>query len=90
MKKLLTIVVAAYNKEKLLPRCLDSLIVPKEQMDEVQILVVNDGSKDKTLDVAKEYEQKYRLMVGRGVGLNHSRMDYHRANVNIEGKKEDS
>lgn len=59
MDKLLTIVIAAYNKEDLLPRCLESLIVEPELMKIVQVLVINDGSKDNTLGVAKEYEQKY-------------------------------
>lgn len=59
MKKLLTIAIAAYNKEKELPKCLDSIIVSPELQQLVQVLVVNDGSKDRTHDVAKEYEAKY-------------------------------
>lgn len=61
MKKLLTIVIAAYNKEDLLPRCLDSLIISPEQMEKVQVLIVNDGSKDKTLEIALQYQKKYPL-----------------------------
>lgn len=59
MSKLLTIVIAAYNMEKLLPRCLESLIVSKELQNLVQILVVNDGSKDRTLEIAQGFEKKY-------------------------------
>jgi len=58
MNKLLTIVIAAYNKEELLPRCLDSLLVP-QVMNEVEVLIVNDGSKDNTIEIAREYERKY-------------------------------
>ena len=61
MIKILTIVIAAYNKEDLLPRCLDSLIISPEQMEKVQILIVNDGSKDKTLEIAQQYQKKYPL-----------------------------
>lgn len=59
MNKLLTIVIAAYNMEKLLPRCLDSLIIPQELRELVQVLVINDGSKDKTLAIAQDYEAEY-------------------------------
>lgn len=59
MKKILTIAVAAYNKENLLPRCLNSLIISPEQMEKVQVLVINDGSKDKTLEVAQRYQELY-------------------------------
>ena len=59
MEKLLTIVVAAYNKEKELPKCLDSIIIEPELMKLVEVLVINDGSKDNTLTIAKKYENKY-------------------------------
>lgn len=58
MDKLLTIVIPTYNMESLLPRCLDSLVKPQcSQL--LEVLVVNDGSKDNSLAVAKEYENKY-------------------------------
>lgn len=59
MEKLLTIVVAAYNKEKELPKCLDSIIIEPKLMDLVEVFVINDGSRDNTLTIAKEYEEKY-------------------------------
>ncbi len=58
MEKLLTIVIPAYNMENYLHRCLDSIIV-ESVMDKVQVLVVNDGSKDRTSEIAHEYENKY-------------------------------
>ncbi len=57
-QKLLTIVIAAYNKEDYLRRCLDS-IIDERVMPDVEVFVVNDGSEDKTLEIAKEYEQRY-------------------------------
>lgn len=42
-----------------LRRCLDSLIVPKEQMKHLEVLVVNDGSKDNSSAIAHEYQEKY-------------------------------
>ena len=58
MDKLLTIVIPAYNMEALLPRCLDSICTEKV-MDKVQVIVVNDGSKDRTLEIARSYESRY-------------------------------
>lgn len=58
MDKLLTIVIPAYNMEALLPRCLDSICTEKV-MDKVQVIVVNDGSKDRTLEIARSYENQY-------------------------------
>lgn len=58
MKKILTVVIPAYNSESFIRRCLDSLLVPAF-MDMVEILVINDGSKDKTSEIAQEYHQKY-------------------------------
>lgn len=58
MSKLLTIVIPVYNTEKYLRKCLDSVIVPAF-MDQLEILVVIDGSPDNSIDIAKEYESKY-------------------------------
>lgn len=59
MDKLLTIVIPTYNMQAYLHRCLDSLIVPNEQMALLEVLVINDGSKDKSSAIAHEYETKY-------------------------------
>ena len=56
--KLLTIVIPAYNAEKVLPKCLDSLIID-EILDYVEVLIINDGSKDNTSIIAQDYEVKY-------------------------------
>ncbi len=55
--------------------CIDTLLTGK---DEVEIIIINDGSKDKTLKIAKEYEKKYPKIVkavdkengGHGSGVN--------------------
>ena len=56
MEKLLTIVVPAYNMEKYLSYCLDSLCV---NQDNLEVLVINDGSKDTTSDIAHQYMEQY-------------------------------
>jgi glycosyltransferase involved in cell wall biosynthesis len=52
---LLTVVVPAYNSESYLEHCLDSLI----GSDGVEILVVNDGSKDGTEQLAADYAKSH-------------------------------
>lgn len=54
--KLLSFAVPSYNSEEYLGRCLDSLVLGG---DEVEVIVVNDGSKDGTEEVGKSYEKKY-------------------------------
>ena len=58
MKKVLSVVIPTYNMEKYLSNCLDSFIYD-EKMTDVEVIVVNDGSKDGSLAIAKEYEAKY-------------------------------
>lgn len=57
--KTLSIVVPTYNVEKYLKRCIDSLIYDERILEDIEILIVNDGSKDSSLEIAKEYEKKY-------------------------------
>lgn len=56
--KTLSISVAAYNMEKLIRQNLDSF-VNSSVCDDIEVLVVNDGSKDGTAQIAAEYEAKY-------------------------------
>lgn len=55
---ILTILIPVYNVEKYLRRCLDSLLVP-EVMDDIEILAVNDGGKDRSIEILREYEKNY-------------------------------
>lgn len=59
MHKILTIIVPTYNMENYLGRCLDSLILPKEQMYLLEVLIINDGSKDNSLEIARQYEKMH-------------------------------
>lgn len=58
MNKILTIVVPAYDMEQYLTYCLDSLCVHQHQED-LEVLVINDGSKDATSAIAHNYETNY-------------------------------
>lgn len=63
MNKLLTVVIPTYNMEALLPRCIDSLVGCSKYLKELEILVINDGSKDKSLEIAQDYERRYPNIV---------------------------
>ena len=53
---LISIIVPVYNVEKLLPECLESII--NQTYKDIEIICINDGSTDKSLEILKEYEQK--------------------------------
>ena len=60
MQKLLTIVIPTYNMQDYLHRCLDSLVLKDEQlMSQLEVLVINDGSKDNSSAIGHEYETKF-------------------------------
>ena len=62
MKKLLTVSIAAYNVEKYIRKAIESCLF--EEIDSMlEILVIDDGSKDGTADIVKEYEKKYPNVV---------------------------
>lgn len=54
--KLLTVAVPCYNSAAFMSKCIDSLL---KCGPEVEILIVDDGSADDTLRIAREYEGKY-------------------------------
>lgn len=55
-KPIVSILVPCYNVEVFLPQCLDSII--SQTYKDLQIVLVDDGSTDSTLSVAKEYALK--------------------------------
>ena len=58
MEKILSIIIPTYNMAALLPRCLDSLTA-SGVLDDLDILVVNDGSTDSSRAVAYSYAERY-------------------------------
>ena len=58
--KLLSVAIPSYNSENYLRNCIESLLPGGE---DVEIIVVNDGSKDGTAAIADEYANKYPTIV---------------------------
>ncbi|MBR5130205.1 MAG: glycosyltransferase family 2 protein [Alphaproteobacteria bacterium] len=52
----ISIIIPNYNTEKYLKRCLDSLI--GQTFNDIEIIVIDDGSKDKSVDIIKKYVQQ--------------------------------
>ncbi|EOL42398.1 hypothetical protein RV11_GL001946 [Enterococcus phoeniculicola] len=58
--KVLSIIVPAYNSQEYLDQVMQSLLVEQEQ---VEILIIDDGSTDNTGNLADDYERKYPTCV---------------------------
>jgi glycosyltransferase involved in cell wall biosynthesis len=56
--KILSLIVPSYNSEKFLDKCILSFC-DETVLDELDIIIVNDGSRDATADVARKYCQMY-------------------------------
>lgn len=58
MEKLLSISIAAYNVADVIEKCLDSFVAAKT-LKQIEVIVVDDGSKDNTADIVRTYVEKY-------------------------------
>ena len=73
--KYISFVVPCYNSQDYMEKCIDSLLIGK---DDVEIIIVDDGSTDKTGKIADKYQKKYPSIVkaihqpngGHGSGIN--------------------
>ena len=54
-------IIPVYNAEKYIARCLDSII--KQPLEEKEIICVNDGSTDSSLEILHNYERCFPNVV---------------------------
>ena len=59
MQPLVSIITPCYNGEEYLASCLDSVLA--QTYDNVEFILVNDGSNDKTALIAEAYKEKFKL-----------------------------
>lgn len=57
----ISIIVPVYNAEKYLVKCLDSLV--NQTKKDIEIILVNDGSTDRSIEILEEYKGKYPDMI---------------------------
>ena len=63
MKYDLTVIIPVYNMEKLLVRCLDSIVTQTSLKDcSLRVICVNDGSTDGSQKILEEYSDKYTFI----------------------------
>lgn len=73
--KLITFAIPCYNSEDYMSHCIDTILSVKE---DIEIIIVNDGSKDNTKKIAESYRKKYPNIIkvinqenqGHGEGVN--------------------
>ena len=71
---LISVIVPVYNVEKYLKRCLDSII--NQTYDKLEIICVNDGSTDNSLEILKGYKVKdsrIKIITQENQGLSEAR-----------------
>ena len=80
-----SVIIPIYNSEKTLRRCVDSILA--QNYLDVEIILVNDGSKDASLSICEEYVREYKnvrclsqenagVSAARNAGLNMARGEY--------------
>lgn len=56
--KVISFVIPSYNSERFLDKCMTSFL-EESVLDEIEVIIVNDGSRDATEEIAKKYVQRY-------------------------------
>lgn len=81
----ISVIIPVYNVEKYLPKCIESLI--NQDFDSYEILLIDDGSTDNSLNICKEYEKKSKkvkvfsqknkgVSVARNLGLENAKGEW--------------
>jgi len=59
MDKILTIIIPTYNVERYIDKCLGSLVVNGSLLKQIEVLVIIDGSKDRSCEIAETYHKRF-------------------------------
>ncbi len=81
----ITVIIAAYNAEKYLKETMDSIV--NQSLGDFEVIVINDGSTDNTLEILRGYEKRYAHVKvldkenggpssARNMGLEHATGEY--------------
>lgn len=74
MSYILSIIIPIFNVEKYIDRCLQS-ILPQTLTNNIEIILVNDGTPDKSMDIVSKYAETYSISIinQRNQGLSMAR-----------------
>jgi len=64
---LVSVIIPVYNSEKFLPECLDSVL--NQTYNDIEIIVVNDGSTDDSMQILQKYSDKITIISQDNQGL---------------------
>jgi len=65
----ISIIIPTLNEEKMIGRCLESLTRLAYARDRFEVLVVDNGSRDKTLAIAESFKDRLNLKVLQQAGV---------------------
>ncbi len=54
-----SVIIPIYNSEKYLENCIESVLQDQGNLEEIEVILVNDGSTDGSADICEQYAQKY-------------------------------
>ena len=57
----ISVIVPVYNAEKFIDKCIESVI--NQTYKDVELILVNDGSKDNSLKFLQKYEKQYPKII---------------------------
>ena len=60
MSPVVSIIIPVYNVEKYLERCVESCL--SQNMENIEIILVNDGSTDNSLNICRKYEKQNKYI----------------------------
>ena len=78
----ISVIVPVYNREKLIQNCIESLLSLEYPKDRIEIIIVDNGSSDRTAEIIKRYaliyvlEEKPGVSCARNKGVSISRGDF--------------
>ena len=55
----ISVIIPIYNDEKYLANCIDHVINQTIGFENIQLILIDDNSKDKSYEIAKSYKDKY-------------------------------
>ena len=58
MDKIISFIIPSYNVEQYLEKCLSSFLNP-QAIEQMEVIIVDDGSKDRTARIAEDYVKQY-------------------------------